>query len=144
MTRLVPHAITCLGHGLTLAWLLGAPLWIGVVGLLCDAADGISARRLRVTSAYGALYDWTVDVTVCALVVQRLGALLLLVVLVPVQVHAHLAGRHVSGRAFASVVLAVLTLLGAAPCPPGALDHQDMDLNEAEESIRARVFEDAS
>ncbi|MFS8070594.1 MAG: CDP-alcohol phosphatidyltransferase family protein [Byssovorax sp.] len=113
MTRLVPHAITCLGHGLTLAWLLGAPLWIGGVGLLCDLADGISARRLRVTSAYGALYDWTVDVTVCALVVQRLGALPLLVVLVPLQVYAHLADRHISGRAFASIVLAVITLVGS-------------------------------
>ena len=113
MTRLAPHAITCLGHGLTLTWLLGAPLWVGGVGLLCDAADGISARRLRVTSAYGALYDWTVDVTVCALVVQRLGALPLLVVLVPLQVYAHLADRHVSGRAFASIVLAVITLVGS-------------------------------
>jgi phosphatidylglycerophosphate synthase len=113
MIRMVPHAITCLGHGLTLTWLLGAPLWIGVVGLLCDAADGISARRLRVTSAYGALYDWTVDVTVCALVVQRLGALPLLVVLVPLQVYAHLADRHVSGRAFASIILALITLLGS-------------------------------
>ena len=113
MTRLVPHVITCLGHGLTLAWLLGAPLWIGVVGLLCDLADGFSARRLRVTSAYGALYDWTVDVTVCALVMQRLGALPLLVVLVPLQVYAHLADRHVSGRAFASIVLAVITLVGS-------------------------------
>ena len=119
VARVVPHAITCLGHGLTLAWLLGAPLWIGVVGLLCDAADGLSARRLRVTSAYGALYDWTVDVTVCALVVQRLGALPLLVVLVPLQVYAHLAGRHVSGRAFASIVLAVSTLLGATSCRQG-------------------------
>ena len=112
MTRAVPHAITFLGHGLTLAWLLGAPLWIGAVGLLCDAADGFSARRLRVASPYGALYDWTVDVTVCALVVQRLGALPLLLVLLPLQVYAHLAGWHVSGRAFASIVLAVLTLLG--------------------------------
>ena len=67
-----------------------------------------------------------------------------LLVLVPAQVHAHLAGRHVSGRAFASVVLAVLTLLGAAPCPPGALGPQDLERNEAEESLRARVFEDAS
>ena len=112
VARVVPHAITFLGHGLTLAWLLGAPLWIGVVGLLCDAADGVSARRLRVTTAYGALYDWTVDITVCALVVQRLGALPLLLILVPLQVHAHLADRHVSGRALASVVLAALTLLG--------------------------------
>jgi phosphatidylglycerophosphate synthase len=113
LTPLVPHAITFLGHGLTLAWLLGAPLGIGVVGLLCDAADGFSARWLRVGSAYGALYDWTVDVTVCALVMQRLGALPLLLVLVPLQVHAHRAGRHVSGRAFASIMLAVITRVGS-------------------------------
>jgi phosphatidylglycerophosphate synthase len=111
--RSVPLVISLLGHWLLLAWLLGAPLWIGVVGLLCDAEDGFCARRLRVVSAYGALYDWTVDVTVSALVLQRLGALPLLLVLVPLQVHAHLAGRHVSGRAFPSILLAVVTLLGS-------------------------------
>jgi len=112
MKRAIPHAITLLGHGLTLAWLLGAPLWIGTVGLICDAADGFFARRFRVSSSYGALYDWTVDVTACALVMDRLGVLPLLLVLVPFQVHAHLKGWHFSGRAFASMVLAVVELRG--------------------------------
>jgi phosphatidylglycerophosphate synthase len=114
MRRSIPHAITFIGHGLTLAWLLGAPLWVGAVGLICDAVDGFSARRLRVCSRYGALYDWTVDVTACALVMERLGALPLLLVLVPFQVHGHLKGWHFSGRAFASIALAVLALREAA------------------------------
>lgn len=46
MTHAVPHAITFLDHGPTLAWLLDAPLWIGAVNLLCDAANGFSARHL--------------------------------------------------------------------------------------------------
>jgi len=108
--RAVPHAVTFLGHGLTLAWLLGAPLWIAAAGLICDAADGFFARRLRTCSPYGALYDWTVDVTACALVMERLRVLPLLVVLVPFQVHGHLKGWHFSGRAFASIVLAVVAL----------------------------------
>jgi phosphatidylglycerophosphate synthase len=113
LRRVVPNGIPFLGHGLTVAWLLGAPFWIGVVGLLCDAADGATARRLGVTSASRALHDATVDVTVCALVLERIDALPLLLVAVPMQVSAHLSGRHVAGRAFASFVLVVLTLLGA-------------------------------
>jgi hypothetical protein len=34
LARVVPYAIPFLGHALTLGWLLGAPLWISVVGLL--------------------------------------------------------------------------------------------------------------
>ena len=113
MARLFPRAIPLLGHALTLACLLGIPLWIGVVGLRCDAADVFLARRLCVTSAYGAIYGWTVDVPVCALVVQRLEALPGLLILVPLRVDAHRAGRHVSGRALVSLVLAALTLVGS-------------------------------
>ncbi len=43
LARIVPHAITFLGHGLTLSWLLGAPLWISVVDLL---AKPIGAQAL--------------------------------------------------------------------------------------------------
>ena len=103
MRRAVPHAITFLGHALTLSWILGAPIWLGLLGLLCDAFDGFAARRLGASSAYGALYDWTVDVTVCALLVARLGATPLLALIVPVQVLGHLRGWHFSGRTLATL-----------------------------------------
>jgi phosphatidylglycerophosphate synthase len=131
----VPNGITLVGHALTIAWLLGAPVWIGAIGLLCDAADGFCARRMKVASRFGATYDWTVDVTVCAVVLQRLGLLPLALLVVPLQVRAHLAGRHVSGRATASIVLVALALftemgscrghgsgVGAAAPPASAAD----------------------
>ena len=43
LARVVPYEITFLGHALTLGWLLGAPLWISVVGLL---ARPIGAQAL--------------------------------------------------------------------------------------------------
>jgi phosphatidylglycerophosphate synthase len=114
LRRGCPSAVTFLGHALAVAWLLGAPLWLGVVGLACDAADGWCARRLGTSSTYGAEYDWAVDITVCAVVLARLGVLPVALLLVPLQVHAHLAGKHVSGRALASVVLALHLLLARA------------------------------
>jgi phosphatidylglycerophosphate synthase len=97
--RAVPNALTCLGHLLTLAWLSGAPWPVGLAGLACDALDGPSARRLGATSAYGARYDWTVDVTCAAVLAAHLHVLPVLVLLVPAQVLVRQAGRHVSGRA---------------------------------------------
>ena len=107
---MAPNAITCVGHALTLAWLLGAPVWIGVIGLLCDDLDGWVARKLGATSIFGSTYDWTVDVTVAAVVFDHLGLLPLALVAVPLQVRARLAGRRVGGRAALSVLLAVVTL----------------------------------
>jgi phosphatidylglycerophosphate synthase len=115
----VPNGITLVGHALTIAWLLGAPVWIGAIGLLCDAADGFCARRMKVASPFGATYDWTVDVTVCAVVLQRLGLLPLALLVVPLQVRAHLAGRHVSGRATASIVLVAMALFSEMGSSPG-------------------------
>jgi phosphatidylglycerophosphate synthase len=112
LAAVVPNAVTCLGHALTLAWLLGAPWWIGAVGLACDAFDGLLARRLWVTSEYGALYDWTVDTTVCAVVLERLGVLPLLLAVVPLQVELHRRGAHLSGRAAASIALGLMQLRG--------------------------------
>jgi len=96
--RAVPNALTWLGHVLTLAWLLGAPWAVGLAGLLCDALDGISARKLGAASEYGSLYDWTVDVTCAAIMAERLHALPLLALLVPAQVYARQRGWHISGR----------------------------------------------
>ncbi len=114
----VPSAVTWAGHLLTFWWLVGGPIAAGVAGLLLDALDGYAARRLGVSSAFGSLYDWAVDVTVCALVLQHLGAAPLCLVLVPLQVRAHLAGKHVSGRTAVSIVLMLVQL---APLVRGLL-----------------------
>ena len=94
----LPSLITLLGHVLSLWWLLGGPVCAGVIGLLCDAADGAAARGLRACSQWGSLYDWTVDVTMAALLCQRLHLLPLLILLVPLQVWLRRRDQHLSGR----------------------------------------------
>jgi len=99
MKRALPSVVTCIGHVLSLAWLQGGPWYVGLVGLLCDKLDGTLARRLGVSSDWGGLYDWLVDVTMAALVLDRLGVLPLAVLFVPLQVELRQRGHHVSGRA---------------------------------------------
>ncbi len=118
LRRWCPNIITAIGHALTVAWLLGAPLWVGVIGLLCDDLDGYAARKLGVASVFGSQYDWTVDVTLAAVVLDRLGLLPLAVLAVPLQVRARLAGRKVCGRAALSALLAVVMVVQA----PGVAD----------------------
>jgi phosphatidylglycerophosphate synthase len=112
--RAVPNALTCAGHILTLAWLSGAPWPVGLAGLVCDALDGLSARKLDAASEYGSLYDWTVDVTCAAVVAERLHVLPLLGLLVPAQVLARRAGRHVSGRALLMGIAMALQVAGGS------------------------------
>jgi phosphatidylglycerophosphate synthase len=117
LTKGLPNLLTLLGHALTLAWLAGAPWPFALIGLFFDDLDGFAARRLDAASEFGSLYDWTVDVTSAAVVAVRLHLLPLLVVLVPAQVLARRAGRHVSGRALLVMVALAHDLL------PGALAH---------------------
>jgi phosphatidylglycerophosphate synthase len=112
--RAVPNALTCAGHVLTLAWLSGAPWPVGLAGLVCDALDGLSARKLGAASEYGSLYDWTVDVTCAALIAERLHVLPLLGLLVPAQVYARQKGRHVSGRALLMLSAILLNVASGA------------------------------
>ena len=110
LTRTIPSALTFLGGALFVAWLLGAPLWVGVAGLLCDALDGYAARRLGATSDFGSLYDWTTDVCCFALLAGKLGAPWLAVLAIPAQVFLRLRGRHLSGRAALFIVAALYSL----------------------------------
>ncbi len=96
--RATPSLITMLGLGLSLAWVLGGAWYLGALGLLCDAVDGWSSRRLQAVSDYGSLLDWSVDIIVSALILSRLHLVPLLVLLIPVQVWLRLQNQHVSGR----------------------------------------------
>ena len=109
--RIAPSVVTCLGLTLTLAWLAGAPWWIGVIGLALDSCDGNLARRLRTTSEFGSLLDWTCDVVVSALVLVRLDLSWLLIALVPIQVWARRRYVRVSGRAALTLIAIVVRWL---------------------------------
>lgn len=112
---LLPSALTCLGHSMSLLWVLGAPAWLGLLGLCCDVADGRLARALRRESDFGAAYDWLVDCTLTPLCLLRLadafGPLILLgaLLLAPLQALAQVRGTRVSGRALLMTVALVTT-----------------------------------
>lgn len=86
LARHVPNAVTFLGHGLTIWWLLGGPWIAGAAGLLCDDVDGWLARKLGACSRFGGTYDWAVDVTLSSVLLAELGLLPLATILVPIQV----------------------------------------------------------
>ena len=96
----VPQAVTLCGHTISLLWIAGALSWPwAIVGLSLDAADGFIARKLGVSSDFGALYDWTVDVTLMCLLLARVHAALVVALVVPAVVLLRTRGHmHVSGR----------------------------------------------
>ncbi|WP_170229587.1 CDP-alcohol phosphatidyltransferase family protein [Polyangium fumosum] len=112
-------AVTTLGLASSLLWLGGVlPWWAGLFGLLCDAADGEIARRSGGVTTFGALYDWSADLVLCALGWAHLGgtfspaSLVLLAFLVPVQVALHLKQVHFSGRTGVFVAGILLEVFG--------------------------------
>ena len=107
--RPIPSIVTFLGHALTLAWLLGAPWLVGLLGLTFDAADGFLARRLGAETRFGADYDWAVDVSTAALICARLHVLWLALAIVPLAVLLRQRRVHVSGRMLLTFAALVLT-----------------------------------
>ena len=107
--RPIPSVVTCVGHVLTIAWLLGAPWIVGVLGLLFDALDGFLARRLGAETRFGADYDWAVDVSTAALICARLHVLWLALAVIPLAVFLRQRRLHVSGRAALTFAALVLT-----------------------------------
>ncbi len=112
LVRYAPNAVTLLGHGLTIWWLAGGPLLAGAVGLLCDDVDGWLARKLGATSRFGGTYDWATDITLCSVILDKLGVLPLALALVPIQAYRKEFGPPVaplsSARAALTAVLAVV------------------------------------
>ena len=107
--RPIPSIVTFLGHALTLAWLLGAPWLVGLLGLTFDAVDGFLARRLGAETRFGADYDWAVDVSTAALICARLHVLWLALAVVPLAVLLRQRRVHVSGRMLLTFAALVLT-----------------------------------
>lgn len=68
----LPTAVTILGYALSLAWIAGAPWWIGVLGILADEVDGRLARARGETTAYGGELDYAADVTLTGLSAVKL------------------------------------------------------------------------
>ncbi len=106
LRKILPSAVTLLGHGLTLLWLAGGPFWLALLALLCDAADGLVARHLSACTEAGGLYDFLVDTSTAALIAASYS-LVLLLVLVPLQATLRARGLRFSGRAALTVVALV-------------------------------------
>lgn len=104
----VPNGITLAGVALTAWWLQGGPAWAAVVGLLADEVDGRLARATKQTSQFGAMLDWTSDIALTAVVLDRLGAPMAIPVVVPIQVGLRESGyrpTYGSFRALATIAL---------------------------------------
>ena len=70
----LPNAVTLLGYCASLAWVAGGPMWLGLLGLVADEADGRLARATGTTSRFGGELDYAVDVTMTGLsAVRALG-----------------------------------------------------------------------
>jgi len=109
--RAIPSTLTGCGHALSIGYILGfMPLGYGIAGLLLDLADGWVARRLRVESEFGSLYDWVGDVVLYAIVLHRLGLVTLVPLALPMQIALRLSGKHTSGRTPATILLMLLRL----------------------------------
>lgn len=106
----IPCVITIIGAALSLAWLFHlVPWWIGVIGLLCDVLDGFVARKLQVSTDYGSLLDWSVDMMLFTIAISRAlpveTAMLVLIGALPIQVGLRSMDLHFCGRALAFAVL---------------------------------------
>jgi phosphatidylglycerophosphate synthase len=105
----LPNVITLAGAGLTAWWLRGGPAWAAVAGLLADEVDGRLARATGSTSRFGATLDWATDISLNAVMLDRLGAAVALPVVLPAQVAMHEAGVRPSiGSLRALTTLALL------------------------------------
>lgn len=105
----LPNAITLAGAGLTAWWLRGGPAWAAVAGLVADEVDGRLARATGTTSAIGGTLDWAVDISLNAVMLERLGAAAALPLVLPVQVAMHHEGVRPSiGSLRAVTTLALL------------------------------------
>lgn len=82
----LPNAITVAGAGLTAWWLKGGPAWAAIAGLLADEVDGRLARATGTTSRFGGTLDWATDISLNAVMLDRLGAAAAIPVVLPLQV----------------------------------------------------------
>jgi hypothetical protein len=95
----LPNAITAAGLGLSGAWLAGGSPWLGLAGLLADDLDGRVARATGQTTEVGSLLDWTADVVLTGLVLNKLDAVWALLPVIGAQVILRRGGYRLSGRA---------------------------------------------
>jgi hypothetical protein len=67
-----PTLLTLLGYACSLAWLAGAPMVYGIIGVLADELDGRLARASGTDTRYGGELDYAVDVTLTGLSAVKL------------------------------------------------------------------------
>lgn len=68
----LPSAVTLAGYAMSLAWIAGAPWWVGVLGVLADEIDGRLARKTGAVTRYGGELDYAVDLTLTGLTAVKL------------------------------------------------------------------------
>jgi phosphatidylglycerophosphate synthase len=70
----VANAITVAGFAAGVAWWAGAGAGFGVLSIVADELDGRIARATNTTTELGSLLDWSSDVVLTTLALERLDA----------------------------------------------------------------------
>lgn len=71
----LPNAMTLIGYGCSIYWLMGGSSWFAIASIMLDELDGLIARHAQQTTTYGSLLDWGTDIVLTGLVGNRLGIL---------------------------------------------------------------------
>lgn len=114
----LPNAVTLAGAALTAWWLRGGPGWAAVAGLIADEVDGRLARATGTTSRFGATLDWATDVSLNAVIMDRLGLAVALPVVLPVQVAMHAEGVRPAIGSLRAISTIALLLRGRDTARP--------------------------
>jgi phosphatidylglycerophosphate synthase len=70
----VANAITVAGFAAGVAWWAGYGAGFGVLSIVADELDGRIARATNTTTELGSLLDWSSDVVLTTLALERLDA----------------------------------------------------------------------
>lgn len=108
----VANLVTLIGLCCSVAFLAYRFVPLAIAALVCDTADGAIARRLGVSSSWGAELDWHVDVVSAAVAAWLIHPLALLALPLWLAV-ARVRGWRVSLRVACFIALAVVEMVRA-------------------------------
>lgn len=105
----LPNGLTLLGYGLGVWWCVGGPAWSALASIALDEVDGRVARATDQTTSFGADLDFTSDVVLSGMALQRVGAPAWTI---PVSTLGSLAFRRRFGRPPVGSLRAAIMLYG--------------------------------
>ena len=103
--RIIPSTITTSGHAASLMWLVSGIWPLAIIGIFLDCLDGFAARKLKTSTDFGSVYDYTVDVTVTSIIAfSVLHQPWICLCVVPLATYCRSKRWHFSGRTLLTAV----------------------------------------